>query len=85
VSSAAMTQIMSYAQQRPWFAEFYKSLPSYNDMKMKSGTIGGVLGYTGFQKNKNGKTYSFSLLVNNYQGNTSQMRKRMFELLNVLK
>lgn len=85
VTTEAMSQIMNYAINRPWYNEFHKSLPTYNQMKMKSGTIGGVLGYTGFHKNTNGKTYTFSLLVNNYQGNTGAMRKKMFELLDVLK
>ena len=52
---------------------------------MKSGTIGGTLGYTGYHTAKDGKKYTFSLLVYNYDGSASQMRQRMFTLLNSLK
>jgi len=85
VTTAAMTKIMQYAQSQSWFPEFYKSLPEYNNMKMKSGTIGGALGYTGIQNSSSGEKFTFTLLVNNYSGSTSAMRKRMFTLLDVLK
>lgn len=85
VTTHAMTQIMNYAQKRPWFADFEKSLPTYNKMLMKSGTIAGVLGYTGYQKSKYGQELTFSLLVNNYTGSASAMRQSMFILLDSLK
>ncbi len=85
VTANAMNRIMQYACSRPWYADFYKSLPTINQMKMKSGTIGGVLGYTGFQTSKAGQELTFTLFVNNYKGSTARMRQRMFKLLNVLK
>lgn len=85
VTTAAMTQIMNYAKKRPWFADFEKSLPTYNKMLMKSGTIAGVLGYTGYQKSKYGQDLTFSLLVNNYTGGAASMRQAMFTLLDSLK
>lgn len=85
VTTLAMAKIMHYAQSRPWFADFQKSLPTINGMTMKSGTIGGVLGYTGFHTNKAGAPVTFSLLVNNYTGSTATMRQEMFTLLNSLK
>jgi len=51
---------------------------------MKSGTIGGVLGYAGYQKNKDADLV-FSLLINNYEGSSTAMRQQMFTLLNALK
>lgn len=54
-------------------------------MTMKSGTIGGTLGYTGYQLSSNGMDVSFSLLVNNYSGSAQNMRQKMFNLLNTLK
>jgi len=80
-----MNKIMQYAQQKNWFAEFQKSLPLYNQMTMKSGTIGGTLGYTGYHQAKNGKKYTFTLLVYNYASSASTMRQNMFNLLNTLK
>ncbi|MBD1435120.1 D-alanyl-D-alanine carboxypeptidase/D-alanyl-D-alanine-endopeptidase [Sphingobacterium sp. DN00404] len=85
VTTLAMAKIMHYAQSRPWFADFQKSLPTINGITMKSGTIGGVLGYTGFHTNNAGTPVTFSLLVNNYTGSTSAMRQEMFTLLNSLK
>ena len=85
VTTMAMSKIMLYAQNRPWFTDFEKSLPTINGMTMKSGTIGGVLGYTGYQKTKSGNTVVFTLLVNNYAGGATTMRQEMFKLLNTLK
>ncbi|UIR55288.1 D-alanyl-D-alanine carboxypeptidase/D-alanyl-D-alanine-endopeptidase [Sphingobacterium sp. SRCM116780] len=85
VTTGAMAKIMQYTQSQSWFPEFYKSLPEYNKMKMKSGTIGGALGYTGIQTNSMGEKFTFTLLVNNYSGSTSAMRKQMFQLLDTLK
>lgn len=85
VTTKAMNRIMQYALKRPWYKEFHHSLPTYNEMTMKSGTIGGTLGYTGYHTAKDGKKYTFSLLVYNYDGGASQMRQRMFTLLNSLK
>ncbi|TYR38113.1 D-alanyl-D-alanine carboxypeptidase/D-alanyl-D-alanine-endopeptidase [Sphingobacterium phlebotomi] len=85
VTTLAMAKIMHYAQHRPWYPAFKKSLPTINGITMKSGTIGGVLGYTGFHTSKAGAPVTFSLLVNNYTGSTSVMRQEMFNLLNSLK
>lgn len=85
VTTLAMAKIMHYAQDKPWFTDFQKSLPTINGMTMKSGTIGGVLGYTGFHTGKSGAPVTFSLLVNNYTGGASAMRQEMFKLLNSLK
>lgn len=85
VTTQAMNSIMQYATKRPWYTAFVKSLPIYNEMTMKSGTINGTLGYTGYHKAKDGKEYTFSILVYNYTGSASQMRQSMFTLLNILK
>lgn len=85
VTTNAMTRIMHYAKSQKWFPVFAKSLPDINKMMMKSGTIGGTLGYTGYQTSTQNKDVTFSLLVNNYHGSTQAMRQRMFHLLNILK
>lgn len=85
VTTHAMNQIMQYATRRPWFDAFMKSLPTYNEMKMKSGTINGTLGYTGYHKAKDGREYTFSILVYNYTGTASKMRQSMFNVLDILK
>src|SRR5690606_23408713 len=85
VTTMAMSKIMLYAQNRPWFTDFEKILPTINELTMKSGTIGDALGNTGYQKTKSDNTVVFTLLVNNYAGGATTMRQEMFKLLNTLK
>lgn len=85
VTTLAMNKIMQYAQKQNWYPVFYESLPTYNEMKMKSGTIAGALGYTGVHTAKNGQSFTYTLLVNNYSGSGANMRRQMFKLLDVLK
>lgn len=85
ITTNALARILASAKREPWFAGFFESLPVYNGMKMKSGTIGGVLGYAGYQTTKDGTPLVFALLVNNYQGTATPMRQRMFRILDTLK
>jgi len=85
VTTMAMARILWSIKKEPWFDSYYKSIPVYNGMKMKSGTIGGVLGYAGYQKAADGTELVFSLLINNYEGTAYRMRQQMFKLLNTLK
>ena len=85
VSTLAMAKILNYAKIQPWFTCFYDNLPIYNDMKMKSGTISNVLGYTGYQKAEDGTELVFSLLINNHLGSATSMRQKIFKMLNSLK
>ncbi|ADY54365.1 D-alanyl-D-alaninecarboxypeptidase/D-alanyl-D-alanine-endopeptidase [Pseudopedobacter saltans DSM 12145] len=80
VTSATMANVLKWADGQPWFTAYLNSFPLYNNMKMKSGTIGDVLAYSGYHKN-----YCFTIIVNNYSGTTSAMRQKMFTLLNNLK
>lgn len=85
ITTHALARILASVKREPWFASFYESLPTYNGMTMKSGTIGGVLGYAGYQTSRDGTPLVFSLLVNGYNGTATPMRQRMFQLLDVLK
>ncbi len=85
ITTHALARVLTSVKGEPWFASFFESLPTYNGMKMKSGTIGGVLGYVGYQTSKDGTPLVFALLVNNYNGTATPMRKRMFQLLDMLK
>lgn len=64
---------------------FLDALPTYNDMKMKSGTINYVKGYTGIHTSKDGTTYLFSFLVNNYNGSQLALIRKMYRILDLLK
>jgi len=85
VTTHAQVEILKYAKTRNWFPSFYNSLPEYNGMKIKSGTIKDVKGFCGYHKAKDGKEYIFSFLVNNYSGSASELVNKMYKVLNVIK
>lgn len=85
VTTKAQVAVLLFARRQPWYKGFYASLPLYNGMRMKSGTIGGVKGFTGYHTSKNGMTYAFSFLVNNYNGTSAALVQKMYAVLNELK
>ncbi len=85
VTPRAEVAVLKYAKKQSWFPEFYEGLPLYNDMKMKSGTINRVKGFTGYQKSKGGREYIFSILVNNYNGSQVSLVRKMYKVLDHLK
>jgi D-alanyl-D-alanine carboxypeptidase/D-alanyl-D-alanine-endopeptidase (penicillin-binding protein 4) len=85
VTTHAQVLVLKYASNRPWFKGYYDAFPEYNGMKMKSGTIGDVKGFCGYQKSKEGAEYIFSFLVNNYNGSTSLLVQKMYGVLDELK
>ena len=85
ITTTALVQVLQYAKKQDWFASYYDGFPVINGIKMKSGTIGGALSYTGFIKSKNGEEYTFAFMVNNYNGGASETRRKMWNLLDVLK
>ena len=84
ITTRAMALILQSAVKEPWFGSYYESLPLYNNMKMKSGSISDVLAYAGYQDN-NGAKLCFSFIVNNYNGSTSGIKQKMFRVLDELK
>ena len=85
VTTKALVTVLQYAKQQSWFASFYNALPQMNGIKMKDGYIGGVRSYTGFIQSKNGATYSFSFIINNFDGSAATVREKMWKVLDVLK
>ena len=85
VTTHAQVEILKYAKTKDWFPYFYTSLPEYNGMKIKSGTIRNVKGFCGYHTAKNGKEYIFSFLVNNYNGSASGLVNKMYKVLDLLK
>jgi D-alanyl-D-alanine carboxypeptidase/D-alanyl-D-alanine-endopeptidase (penicillin-binding protein 4) len=85
VAPVAMAQALYYAKKQPWFPAFLDALPTYNGMKLKSGTINRVKCYAGYHTSKAGKEYIVSLMINNYNGSTSALVSKMFKLLDELK
>ncbi|ANE49904.1 D-alanyl-D-alanine carboxypeptidase/D-alanyl-D-alanine-endopeptidase [Flavisolibacter tropicus] len=85
VTTHAQVTVLQHAQKQSWYSGYYLSLPEYNGMKMKSGTIRGVKAYCGYHKAKDGTEYVFSFLVNNYNGSASSLIQKMYKVLDVLK
>ncbi|MBK8521376.1 MAG: D-alanyl-D-alanine carboxypeptidase/D-alanyl-D-alanine-endopeptidase [Chitinophagaceae bacterium] len=85
VTTNALVTVMQYAKKQSWYPSFYNALPEQNGIKMKSGYIGGVRSYTGYVISKSGTEYTFSFIINNYNGNPGAVREKMWKLLDILK
>lgn len=85
ITAMALVQSLQYARKASWYSSFYESLPVYNGMKLKSGSINGARAYAGYHKASNGKEYTISIMVNNYSGSSATVVKKMFQLLDQLK
>lgn len=85
VTTHALVQVLQYARSRNWYPAFYLALPEYNGMKMKSGSIGGARAYAGYHTSAGKKNYAFAIIVNNYDGPSGEVVKKMYQVLNVLK
>jgi len=85
VTTNALVTVMQYAKQQSWFPSFYNALPELNGIKMKDGYISGVRAFTGYVKSKDGSEYSFSFIVNNFDGSAGTVREKMWKVLDILK
>lgn len=85
ITTMVMAKALSFAYNQPWFDVFYESLPLYNDMKMKSGSIRNVLCYAGVQKKKGSASLVFSIITNNYNTSTRNIKQKLFAVLDGLK
>ncbi|HET7897406.1 MAG TPA: D-alanyl-D-alanine carboxypeptidase, partial [Flavisolibacter sp.] len=85
VTTHAQVAVLQYAQKQPWFDGYYFALPEFNGMKLKSGTIGGAKSFCGYHTSKNGKKYILSFIVNNYNGSSSSLVQKMYNVLDHLK
>jgi D-alanyl-D-alanine carboxypeptidase/D-alanyl-D-alanine-endopeptidase (penicillin-binding protein 4) len=85
LTAHALVTVMQFARKQDWFTSFYHSLPLQNNIKMKSGYIGGVRSYTGYVKSKTGEEYTFAFIINNFDGSSGAVREKMWKLLDLLK
>ena len=85
VTTNSLVAVMQYAKKQNWYSSFYNALPEQNGIKMKSGYIGGVRSYTGYIKSKTGNEYTFSFIINNFDGSPGAVREKMWKLLDILK
>jgi D-alanyl-D-alanine carboxypeptidase/D-alanyl-D-alanine-endopeptidase (penicillin-binding protein 4) len=85
VTADALARALHFAKSRPWFASFYESMPTYNNMKLKSGSIGGARAFAGYHTSAQGTEYIVSIIVNNHAGSSGEIVKKMFKILDTLK
>ncbi|WP_127132094.1 D-alanyl-D-alanine carboxypeptidase/D-alanyl-D-alanine endopeptidase [Pseudoflavitalea rhizosphaerae] len=85
VTTDALVRVLQFAKSRPWYNSFYYSLPLYNGMKMKSGSIGGSRAFAGYHTAKDGTKYTFAIIINNYNGGSGETVKKIYKVLDVLK
>jgi serine-type D-Ala-D-Ala carboxypeptidase/endopeptidase (penicillin-binding protein 4) len=85
VTTHAQVEILKYAATKDWYKYFLQALPIYNGMTMKSGSITNVKGFCGYHTAKDGSSYIFSFLVNNFNGKGGDVATKMFKVLDVLK
>jgi serine-type D-Ala-D-Ala carboxypeptidase/endopeptidase (penicillin-binding protein 4) len=85
VTTHAQVEILKYAATKDWYKYFLQALPIYNGMTMKSGSITNVKGFCGYHTAKDGSSYIFSFLVNNFNGRGGEVANKMFKVLDVLK
>jgi D-alanyl-D-alanine carboxypeptidase/D-alanyl-D-alanine-endopeptidase (penicillin-binding protein 4) len=85
VTANALVTVMEYAKQQEWFISFYNALPELNGIKMKDGYINGVRSYAGYIKSKTGDEYTFSFMINNFDGSPAVVREKMWVVLDILK
>lgn len=85
VTTHAQVAILQYAATKDWYKYFLQALPIYNGITMKSGSITNVKGFCGYHTAKDGSSYIFSFLVNNFNGKGGEVASKMFKVLDVLK
>ncbi len=84
ITTDDLVKVFLFAKKQPWFQSYFNGFPTINGIKMKSGSISGVISYTGYIPGKSGD-YVFAFFVNNYNGSGNATRKKMWQLLDVLK
>ena len=85
ITTSVLVNVLQYATNKNWFPSFYNALPIYNNMKLKSGTIGGTKSFAGYHTSKVGVDYTLAVIVNNFDGSASNIVKQLFTVLDELK
>ncbi|MBX9852671.1 MAG: D-alanyl-D-alanine carboxypeptidase/D-alanyl-D-alanine-endopeptidase [Cytophagaceae bacterium] len=100
IRATQLTKLMHYMSKDSSFAVFLQSLPvagqsgtiskfckgtkAENNVSAKSGSLTRVICFTGYVKAKNGSYNSFSILINNFEGTTSQVIPKIEKIVVLL-
>jgi D-alanyl-D-alanine carboxypeptidase/D-alanyl-D-alanine-endopeptidase (penicillin-binding protein 4) len=85
VTTDALVSVLQFAKTKTWYNSFYNALPTYNGMKMKSGTISGAKAFAGYQTSKDGTAYTFAIIINNFDASQGSIVPKMYKVLEELK
>jgi len=85
ITTKALVQVLQFAKSQPWFSSYYNAFPVYNGMKLKSGTIHGVKSFAGYHTSKAGIPYNIAIIINNFNGSSSEIVQKLFKILDELK
>ncbi len=85
ITTKALVSVMQYAKSKSWFPSFYNALPEINNIKMKSGSIGGARSFTGYLKRKEEDDLTFAVIINGYTGSSVSIVRKLYSLLDLLK
>lgn len=91
LTASFLSQLMARLSQESYYAHFYNSLaivgetgtckdmcigtPARGRVKAKSGTLRGVVCYTGYATGADGTDYAFSIMINRYRGSVRNVRR----------
>jgi len=91
ISARNLTQLLVLLTKEPCFESFYNSLPVAgktgtlrsigkgtvleNNLHAKSGSMGRVRSYAGYVKNSKGREIAFSMIFNNFTGDSKEIRE----------
>ncbi|CAF1152084.1 unnamed protein product [Didymodactylos carnosus] len=88
ITTLSIAKVLIGVQKEKWFDTFYNSMPIRNDLRVKGGSLRNTLSYAGYAKpqaRNNNHTLVFSFIVNNYNGQSTTMRNKIWALLDELK
>lgn len=78
--SGSFQSLLPRAGREGTLVQFLKGTPLQGKARLKSGTLRNVVCYAGYVE-VDGKTYTIALMVNNFYGKASTVRKAMEEVL----
>lgn len=85
LTAGTLVKVLQYARNQWWYAQYLDAFPMYNQMTVKSGTIGGAKSFAGYYTSPGGKNVILAILINNYEGSANAIVGKMFTLLDELK
>lgn len=85
ITTLAMAKVLYQIRNQTWFSLYHNCLPVIHQIHMKSGHINDVASYAGYLNSAEGIPLVFSFIVNNYDGSTSAVNRKMWRVLDEMK